>query len=101
MANAYPIKTAVVAVADPAVATDYTYTVLEDMNVRSISLKLVTDANAANRQVQITFEDSSGNVYHRVGAGGNLVASLTHFIQASRSGANPNTAVEGQLWRVS
>ena len=71
------LKFVVAQSADPAANTEISFTAAEDLLVRTFDLTLVTDANVANRQVKITVEDSAGNVYARLVAGGVQAASLT------------------------
>jgi hypothetical protein len=66
-----------IATTNPAAGSEHSYTFTEDALILSFVAALVTDANAANRQVHFTFEDSSGNVYARITAGGTHAASLT------------------------
>lgn len=63
---------------DPAgTGVEHSYTFDEDFLLVGFQTQLVTDANAANRQVHFTIEDASGNVYARVTAGGVQAASTT------------------------
>lgn len=68
---------------DPAgTGAEHSYTATERLLVKSFSATLVSDANAANRQVTFTFEDANGNVYARFTAGGTQAASLTRHYTA-------------------
>lgn len=57
--------------------SEISYTADRNLLVKTFHAALVTDGNAANRQVHFTFEDASGNVYARFVAGGTQAASLT------------------------
>jgi hypothetical protein len=72
---------------DPAANTEIQETVPTGARWRLISLRaaLVTDANAANREVAITFDDGT-TVYAEAHAGANQAASLTRQYAAARGG---------------
>ncbi|HXJ64923.1 MAG TPA: hypothetical protein VNN79_14300 [Actinomycetota bacterium] len=60
-----------------AAGAEVAFTAAQNLLVKTFHVALVTDANAANRQVHFTFEDAAGNVYARFVAGGTHAASLT------------------------
>jgi hypothetical protein len=72
---------------DPAANTEIQETVPAGARWRVLSLRaaLVTDANAANREVAITFDDGT-TVYAEAHSGVNHAASLTRQYAASRGG---------------
>lgn len=84
---------------DPAANTEISYTVDEDLLIKSFDVSLVTDATVANRQVQITAEDADGNVYFRGVAGGVQAASLTRKY-AARPGEYAAPAVADDVFVV-
>ena len=65
--------------ASPAVATDFSQAVLGANYARLISVfaRLVTDANVANRQVVLEYDDAGGNRYALMGSAVVQAASLT------------------------
>lgn len=89
-----------VAMTSPAAGADLSYTATENMLVKSIRLKLVTDSNSANRRTHITIEDPSGNIYWQACTGGAETASLTHLIFATRAQVAVNTSVDDTTWRI-
>lgn len=72
---------------DPAANTEILEAVPTGARWRPLSIRaaLVTDANAANREVAITFDDGT-SVYAEAHAGVNQAASLTRQYAASRGG---------------
>jgi hypothetical protein len=62
---------------DPAANTEASVVTTDDLVLVGFNVSLVTDANAANRHVQFTVTDPSGNVIYRTIAGGTQAASLT------------------------
>ena len=64
------------------------------------SVALVTDANAANRQVKFSFEDASGRVFQYAVSGGTQAASLTRQY-AGRIAEYASPAVADTLFTVS
>jgi hypothetical protein len=71
--------TDVVPVADPAAGAGFTYTVGATYweRISSLAFTLVSDGNAANRQVTVTVKDSEPVALATVAAGGVQAASLT------------------------
>lgn len=87
--------TEVVPVAKPAVALGFTYTVssLYWELIDSLSFRLVSDANAANRQVLVTVNDGSGVPLAAFPAASVQAASLTNDYYFLASLSNFNTTV--------
>lgn len=103
MANRTPIGIAVRAITTPAAGAEISYTISDsDILLRSMRIKLVTDSNAATRNVRVTFEDSSGNVYAEYVAGVTQIASLTRYYGFNRiSIATPTGALDTTFIPVS
>lgn len=73
----------VVASSDPAATgAEHAYTATEDLIIKSFAVALVTDGNAANRQVNFTAEDSGGNIYWKAVAADVQAASVTRTYTA-------------------
>jgi len=72
-------KPKVLTIAQPAVNTELSLTVSDNKRWLVIGLyfSLVTDANAANRNVNVVVKDSSGNILFRSGSNQNHAASTT------------------------
>jgi hypothetical protein len=58
--------------------SEHSYTLTEELILKHAVFALVTDSNAANRNVQVTIEDADGNVFFRIAAGGVQIASKTY-----------------------
>lgn len=71
----------VVPVANPAAGAGFTYTVSGSYweRLAALAFTLVTDGNAANRQVLVTVKDGSGAMLGAVSSGGTQAASLTRL----------------------
>lgn len=65
--------------ANPAAGASFTRTTDGNFMERyvSISVRLVTDGNAANREVVVQYRDTDGNVYAQNGINATVAASLT------------------------
>jgi len=71
----------VVPVANPAAGGGFTYTVGGSYweRLAALSFTIVTDSNAANRQVLVAFQDGSGANIASTASGGTQAASLTRL----------------------
>jgi len=71
----------VVAVTNPAAGAGFTYTVGSAYweRIAAVSFTLVSDGNAANRQVLLAFKDGSGANIASTASGGTQAASLTRL----------------------
>jgi hypothetical protein len=88
---------------DPAANTEHSITISASdgpIILVGFSAALVTDANAANRQVKFSFEDASGRVFQYAVAGGTHAASLTRQY-AGRCTGYASPAVADTLFVVS
>ena len=83
--------------ASPAVATDFTQTVDGAFYVRLVGVfvRLVTDANAANRQVVVEYRDVANNRYDVSGPNATQAATLTVDYCFSAYAPEEKTAVDG------
>jgi len=75
----YNVVPGIIAAADPAANAEQTYTIPSGQlfELWAINFSLVTDANAANRRVVLTFDDGT-TVYCKVPSGHVQAASLTY-----------------------
>ena len=64
--------------------------------VHALAVTLVTDANVANREVSITFDDGT-TVYAVAAAGANQAASLTRRYTAARGGVRGAAATAAEI----
>ena len=71
----------VVPVANPAAGAGFTYTVGGSYweRLAAISFTILTDGNAANRQVLVAFKDGSGTNIASTASGGTQAATLTRL----------------------
>lgn len=83
--------------ASPAVATDFTQNVDGQFYARLVGVfcRLVTDANAANRQVVVDYRDVAGNRYDVSGPNAVQAATLTVDYCFSAYAPEEKTAVDG------
>lgn len=74
----YAARITTIASSDPAANTEHSVTVTTGQiwEVTSLQFSLVTDANAANRRVVVTFDDGT-TVFAKASAGAAQVASTT------------------------
>lgn len=77
----------VVVSADPAAGSDLAYTADEGDILHSFAGLLTTDATVANRQIQVSLEDSSGNVMFRSLSSTQVAASQASTRVEGYSGA--------------
>ena len=65
----------------PAAGADFSYQLPGDYYVRLVSIycKIVTDSNAANREVVLSYEDAGGNRYALTGANTAVTGSQTAY----------------------
>jgi hypothetical protein len=70
-----------VPVANPAAGAGFTYTVGGNYweRIAAVSFTIVTDGNAANRQVLLAFKDGSGANIASTASGGTQAATLTRL----------------------
>lgn len=85
------------AVTNPAVATGPTITIGSDYWERPVSLsfRIVTDANAANRQVSLALLDEGGVILNAAVANGTQAASLTRDYVFTPNVNAPNAVANG------
>jgi hypothetical protein len=69
----------VVAVANPSAGGGFTYTISGNYweRLAAVAFQIVTDGNAANRQVLLDFKDGSGATIASTASGGTQAATLT------------------------